>query len=80
MFGKKKADDIRAFLGKGSSFQGNLTFHGSIRIDGNVSGNITGDGLLVIGEGARIEATSMPLRSGSAEPFWDPSRRMSQST
>ncbi len=56
MFGKKKADDIRAFLGKGSSFQGNLTFHGSIRIDGNVSGNITGDGLLVIGEGARIEA------------------------
>ncbi|MGV8081853.1 MAG: polymer-forming cytoskeletal protein [Syntrophales bacterium] len=56
MFGKKKTDDIRAFLGKGSSFQGNMTFHGSIRIDGDVSGSITGDGLLVIGEGARIEA------------------------
>ncbi|HOI72519.1 MAG TPA: polymer-forming cytoskeletal protein [Syntrophales bacterium] len=56
MFGKKKADEIRAFLGNGSSFQGKLAFHGSIRVDGNVSGNITGDGLLVIGEGARIEA------------------------
>lgn len=56
MFGKKKADDVRAFLGKGSALQGNLTFHGSIRIDGDVTGHITGDGLLVIGEGARIEA------------------------
>ncbi|NPU83116.1 MAG: polymer-forming cytoskeletal protein [Syntrophaceae bacterium] len=56
MFGKKKADDIQAFLSRGSSFQGNLTFRGSIRIDGDVSGRIIGDGLLVIGEGARIEA------------------------
>jgi cytoskeletal protein CcmA (bactofilin family) len=56
MFGKKKEADIRAFLGKGSALEGNLTFHGPIRIDGDVSGRITGDGLLVVGEGARIEA------------------------
>jgi cytoskeletal protein CcmA (bactofilin family) len=56
MFGKKKAEDVRAFLGKGSALTGNLTFHGPIRIDGVVAGRISGDGLLGGGGGARIEA------------------------
>ena len=58
MLGKKKSDDeeIRAFLGKGSEFTGKLMFNGSVRIDGDFKGSIFGNGTLVIGEGAAIEA------------------------
>ncbi len=57
MFKSKKRDnEIEAFLGKGSSFKGNLNFEGSIRIDGDFDGEIAGTGTLVIGEGAQIKA------------------------
>jgi cytoskeletal protein CcmA (bactofilin family) len=57
MFGSKKRDnEIEAFLGRGSSFKGNLNFEGSIRIDGDFDGEIVGTGTLVIGEGAQIKA------------------------
>ena len=58
MLGKKKSDDeeVRAFLGKGAEFTGKLMFNGSVRIDGNFKGAIFGSGMLVIGEGAEIEA------------------------
>lgn len=58
MLGKKKSDDeeIRAFLGKGAEFTGKLMFNGSVRIDGDFKGSIFGNGTLVIGEGAEIEA------------------------
>jgi cytoskeletal protein CcmA (bactofilin family) len=58
MLGKKKSDDeeVRAFLGKGAEFTGKLMFNGSVRIDGDFKGAIFGSGMLVIGEGAEIEA------------------------
>jgi cytoskeletal protein CcmA (bactofilin family) len=58
MLGKKKSDDeeVRAFLGKGAEFTGKLMFDGSVRIDGDFKGAIFGSGMLVIGEGAEIEA------------------------
>ena len=58
MLGKKKSDDeeVRAFLGKGAEFTGKLMFTGSVRIDGDFKGSIFGSGMLVIGEGAKIEA------------------------
>ena len=57
MFGsKKRNNEIEAFLGRGSSFKGNLNFEGSIRIDGDFDGEIVGTGMLVIGEGAQIKA------------------------
>jgi len=60
MFGKKgkekEEEEIRAFLGKGSEFNGKLMFNGSVRIDGDFKGSIFGNGTLVIGEGAEIEA------------------------
>jgi len=58
MLGKKKSDDeeVRAFLGKGAEFTGKLMFNGSVRIDGDFKGSIFGNGILVIGEGAEIEA------------------------
>lgn len=58
MLGKKKSDDeeVKAFLGKGAEFTGKLMFNGSVRIDGDFKGTIFGNGMLVIGEGAEIEA------------------------
>ena len=58
MLGKKKSDneEVRAFLGKGAEFTGKLMFNGSVRIDGDFKGSIFGNGMLVIGEGAEIEA------------------------
>ncbi len=56
MMGKKKIEEVRAFLGKGTEFEGKLLFTGSVRIDGRFSGEIMGGGTLNIGEGAFIEA------------------------
>ena len=58
MLGKKRSDDeeVKAFLGKGADFTGKLMFNGSVRIDGDFKGTIVGSGMLVVGEGAEIEA------------------------
>src|SRR5512133_3676388 len=53
---RKEEEEVRAFLGKGAEFTGKLMFDGSVRIDGDFKGNIFGNGTLVIGEGAEIEA------------------------
>lgn len=53
---KKEEEEIRAFLGKGAEFNGKLMFNGSVRIDGDFKGQIYGNGTLVIGEGAELEA------------------------
>jgi len=48
--------EIIAFLGKGTSFKGVITYEGTVRIDGNVDGEIISKGSLVIGESAEIKA------------------------
>jgi cytoskeletal protein CcmA (bactofilin family) len=53
---KKKDDEIKAFLGKGAEFTGKLIFNGAVRIDGDFNGEIFGEGTLVVGDGAHIEA------------------------
>jgi cytoskeletal protein CcmA (bactofilin family) len=53
---RKEEEEVRAFLGKGAEFSGKLMFTGSVRIDGDFKGDIFGNGTLVIGEGAEIEA------------------------
>ncbi len=50
------APEIITILGKGSAFDGKLTFEGTVRIDGEFSGEIRTDGTLVIGETARVTA------------------------
>lgn len=49
-------DDMVAFLGKGTTFKGIITYEGAIRIDGRVEGEIISQGDLVIGESAVIDA------------------------
>lgn len=48
--------ELNALLGKGSEFEGKLTFEGTVRIDGKFKGEIHTTDTLVIGEGARVDA------------------------
>jgi cytoskeletal protein CcmA (bactofilin family) len=43
-------------LGKGSEFDGKLSFEGQVRIDGKYTGQINTKDVLVIGESARVNA------------------------
>jgi cytoskeletal protein CcmA (bactofilin family) len=43
-------------LGPGAEFDGKLTFRGTLRVDARFKGSITTDGVLVVGESARIQA------------------------
>jgi cytoskeletal protein CcmA (bactofilin family) len=48
--------DLNALLGRGSEFDGKLTFEGTVRIDGKFTGSIVTNDVLVVGEGAKISA------------------------
>lgn len=48
--------EIKAFLGTGTEFQGTLTFDGTIRIDGKLSGEVISRDTLIVGEGAEVDA------------------------
>lgn len=48
--------EANAILGKGAEFEGKLAFEGTVRIDGRFSGEISSQGTLVVGEGARVTA------------------------
>jgi len=54
---EKQADTISTFLGHGTSVDGTLEFQGTIRLDGNVKGQvISQNGTLIIGDKAVVEA------------------------
>jgi len=48
--------EITALLGRGTEFDGKLSFEGRVRIDGIFRGEIRSDDTLVIGEGAEVHA------------------------
>jgi len=50
------SSDLNALLGRGSEFEGKLTFEGTVRIDGKFTGTIVTNDVLVVGEGAKISA------------------------
>ncbi len=50
------SEPTNAVLGKGSEFEGKLSFEGMVRIDGTFSGQITTNDTLIVGEGARVAA------------------------
>ena len=49
-------NDVHTILGKESSFEGKLVFDGTVRIDGRFKGEIRTDNVLVVGQGARVDA------------------------
>jgi cytoskeletal protein CcmA (bactofilin family) len=52
----KKKDEINAFLGKNTEFDGKLTFTGSVRVDGRFKGEISGEGTLIVGDSGVVQA------------------------
>lgn len=48
--------ELTAFLSNGTNFKGDLTFEGTVRIDGRFEGNINSKDSLVIGDNAVVDA------------------------
>src|SRR5665647_1915279 len=48
--------EITTLLGRDATFEGKLTFDGTVRIDGRFKGEVFSEDTLVIGEGAIVEA------------------------
>jgi len=48
--------ELTALLGRGTRFDGKLQFEGRVRIDGVFRGEIQSEGVLVVGEGASVQA------------------------
>jgi cytoskeletal protein CcmA (bactofilin family) len=61
--------ELRALLGRGTQFEGKLFFEGRVRIDGEFKGEIFSDGVLIVGEEAKLSATievgTLIVRGGS---------------
>ena len=53
---KKRKNQITAFLGRDTEFEGNLSFKGMVRIDGRFRGEINTEGTLIVGETAVIDS------------------------
>ncbi len=50
------AGEISTLLGRGATFEGKLTFDGTVRLDGRFKGEVFSEDVLVVGEGAQVEA------------------------
>jgi cytoskeletal protein CcmA (bactofilin family) len=53
---KTPKEEINAFLGKDTEFEGKFSFTGAVRIDGKFTGEIESSGTLIVGEAATIES------------------------
>jgi len=53
--GTPEQAEITAFLGKGTSFKGVLSFEGTIRVDGKVDGEIISKNTLIAGDDALLQ-------------------------
>ena len=48
--------DVNTLVGRGSHFEGKMTFEGVVRIDGSFAGEIVSNDTLIIGESAEVRA------------------------
>ena len=48
--------DVNTLVGRGSHFEGKMTFEGTVRVDGSFAGEIVSDDTLIIGESAEVRA------------------------
>lgn len=51
-----RGDQVNGLLDKGCSFEGKLTFDGTVQINGDFDGEIYSDGTLVVGNEAKVKA------------------------
>jgi cytoskeletal protein CcmA (bactofilin family) len=54
--GVENGEDVIAFVGKGVEFKGVISYNGTVRIDGQLDGEIHTEGILLVGEDAVITA------------------------
>lgn len=50
-----RVDQVNGLLDKGCSFEGKLTFDGTVQINGNFQGEVYSDGTLIIGNDAHVD-------------------------
>jgi cytoskeletal protein CcmA (bactofilin family) len=53
---RRDKEEINAFLGKDTEFEGKLSFAGAVRIDGRFRGEITKGETLIVGENAIVDS------------------------
>ena len=53
---KKEENQIKAYMGEGTVFNGSLSFEGTVRIDGKFEGQVNTDDTLIIGETGHLRA------------------------
>jgi cytoskeletal protein CcmA (bactofilin family) len=53
--------ELNALLGRGTRFEGKLTFEGRVRIDGHFTGEVFSEGVLVVGEEAELTVTALDV-------------------
>ena len=53
---KKNDEQIKAYMGKDTVFNGSLTFDGTVRIDGKFEGKVITEDTLVVGETGHLVA------------------------
>ena len=51
-----KEEELQAFLDVGTSFEGKVSFSGTVRMDGHFKGEGVAEGTLVVGETGTVEA------------------------
>ena len=51
-----QSHDVSAFVGEGVEFKGVINYQGTVRIDGQLEGEIHTEGVLIVGQGAVIDA------------------------
>ena len=51
-----QSHDVSAFVGEGVEFKGVISYQGTVRIDGQLEGEIHTDGVLIVGQTAVIDA------------------------
>ena len=49
--------NVHTILGPESTFEGKLSFEGTVRIDGNYKGEIVTTDTLIVGQSAKVEGT-----------------------
>lgn len=54
--GRGAGGDLNALLGRGTEFDGKLTFEGQVQIEGRFNGEIFSKDRLIVGESAKVHA------------------------
>jgi cytoskeletal protein CcmA (bactofilin family) len=63
---KPRSNDFKGFLDHGTALTGELSFSGTLRIDGTVHGSISTNDLLIVGNKASINAD---IRAGEVQIY-----------